>query len=366
MNGKHSTWSTFILGELAEIQSGQDIYKTKRVEGDVPYVTAGSRNNGIGDFVGNDNGSRSHHVISVNRNGAVGESFYHPYYALFGNDCRRVFLDGSPNRFIQLFMTCCISNQKSTFGYARKLGTSRLEEMRILLPADSSGKPDWAYMESSVREREGELLDRYLAFARQRLAECEFFMEGDFTLHVGNREWAAFRIDELFEIRPGKRLETRNKEPGDMPFIGASESNNGVTGFVSNINSSLDSDTLGVNYNGAPCVAFYHPYQCLFSDDVKHLHIIGHEDNQHVMLFLAAVFAKQRVKFSYGYKCNEQRMRKQSVMLPVDPEGQPDWDFMERFGRERERRLLSAYIAYIQGRISTMECQDRIYQTENG
>lgn len=187
------------------------------------------------------------------------------------------------------------------------------------------------------------MLEKYLAYARQRLAECEFFMTGDFTLHVEDREWIAFRIDELFEIRPGKRLETRNKEPGDMPFIGASESNNGVTGFISNINPSLDSNTLGVNYNGAPCVAFYHPYQCLFSDDVKHLHIIGREDNQHVMLFLAAVFAKQRVKFNYGYKCNEQRMRKQSIMLPVNTEGLPDWDFMEHFGREREEAAVRLY-----------------------
>lgn len=96
--------------------------------------------------------------------------------------------------------------------------------------------------------------------------------------------------------------------------------NNGITGFVSNVNQSLDSNTLGVNYNGAPCVAFYHPYQCIFSDDVKHLHIIDHEDNQHIMLFLAAVFAKQRIKFNYGYKFNEQRMRKQSIMLPVNPQ----------------------------------------------
>ncbi len=38
-------------------------------------------------------------------------------------------------------------------------------------------------------------------------------MTGDFKLHVEDRKWAVFRIDELFEIRSGKRLETRNKKP---------------------------------------------------------------------------------------------------------------------------------------------------------
>ena len=81
---------------------------------------------------------------------------------------------------------------------------------------------------------------------------------------------------------------------------------------------------------------------------MKHLHIIGRENNQHIMLFLAAVFTKQRVKFNYGYKCNEQRMRKQSIMLPVDPEGQPDWDFMEQYARQTMASKYRQYLDYIE------------------
>lgn len=52
--------------------------------------------------------------------------------------------------------------------------------------------------------------------------------------------------------------------------LGASDSDNGVTAFVSNKNKSLDANVLGVNYNGSVVENFYHPTKP-FSDDVKRL-----------------------------------------------------------------------------------------------
>ena len=44
---------------------------------------------------------------------------------------------------------------------------------------------------------------------------------------------------------------------GQKPFIGASDSNNGVTAFVKNTNTSEDRNVLGVNYNGSVVENFY-------------------------------------------------------------------------------------------------------------
>lgn len=62
-----------------------------------------------------------------------------------------------------------------------------------------------------------------------------------------------------------------------MPFIGAADSNNGITNFASNTNKLLDKNVLGVNYNGSVVENFYHPYECIFSDDVKR---ISFNDNE--------------------------------------------------------------------------------------
>lgn len=157
---------------------------------------------------------------------------------------------------------------------------------------------------------------------------------------LSQKQWGVFFVRDLFTVSSGKRLENRNKHPGSLPFVGATTNNNGVTGFISNKNESLDGNLLGVNYDGTPCTAFYHPYTCVFSDSVKRLHLLHHEDNMFVCLFFAALFQQQQSKFNYGYKFNERRMLRQKLMVPVAEDGEPDYLFMEMY---MKNLLISRY-----------------------
>lgn len=161
-------WKDVELGKIADVHSGRDIYAQERTDGGTPYVTAGTANNGIGYFVGNSNDSLAQNAISVNRNGAVGEAFYHPYKALYGNDCRRVNLRQADDPLTQLFVAQCISTQKRTFSYSRKLGTARLKRLQVMLPIDDKGEPDYAYMEQYAKNMMLRKHERYLAFLDRR------------------------------------------------------------------------------------------------------------------------------------------------------------------------------------------------------
>ena len=173
-------------------------------------------------------------------------------------------------------------------------------------------------------------------------------------MRLNDRKWMVFTIEEIFDISPGKRLEKRNMISGDRPFIGASDNNNGLTAFCGNINESLDKNVLGINYNGSVCEAFYHCYECIFSDDVKRLHLKHHKDNEYVLLFLGVVIKQQKVKYQYAYKFNEQRMRRQVIMLPVKEDKQPDYEFMENYVRELMKAKRKNYHEYEKARIDSM------------
>ena len=166
-------------------------------------------------------------------------------------------------------------------------------------------------------------------------------------MKLDDRDWKSFTIEDVFSISPGKRLEKRNMTAGARPFIGASDSNNGVTAFVSNSNESLDRNVLGINYNGSVCEAFYHPYECVFSDDVKRLHLKHWDDNKLVLLFMGLAIHKQKRKYEYAYKFNEQRMKRQFIMLPVTEDGEPDYQFMEDYVRELMDRKRKQYLDYL-------------------
>ena len=155
--------------------------------------------------------------------------------------------------------------------------------------------------------------------------------------------WRPFFIEEIFEIKPGRRLTKAEMIDGDTPFIGASDSNNGVTAFVGNDNDSADENFLSVSYNGSVCQCFYQPYRCLCSDDVKRFHLKNRAGNKYIYLFLATSIKQQKDKYNYGYKFNEARMRRQKILLPVKDDGSPDYEFMENYMRRVEAEQLKQY-----------------------
>lgn len=146
-------WKPYRIDKLAQVDSGRDIYDAERVVGDLPYITAGVQQNGIGYFVGNMNKTIAKNAISVSRNGAgVGSSFYHEYLALYSNDCRKVILNNyNENKYISLFITNQIMIQRKNYNYSRKMGTERLKKQMIMLPSLNDDTPDYKYMEQYIK-----------------------------------------------------------------------------------------------------------------------------------------------------------------------------------------------------------------------
>lgn len=160
--------------------------------------------------------------------------------------------------------------------------------------------------------------------------------------------WKDFWIEDVCEVKSGVRLTKANQEAGERPFIGASDSDNGVTAFVSNRNKSLDKNVLGVNYNGSVVENFYHPYEAIFSDDVKRLKWKDRDQgNKYTYLFLKQMILSQKIKYAYGYKFNGERMKRQKIMLPVNEIGRPDYDYMKSYMQKRELEQIYAVLKYL-------------------
>lgn len=172
---------------------------------------------------------------------------------------------------------------------------------------------------------------------------------------LDEKKWKSSEIKDVFTIKSGVRLESRNRNSGHRPFIGALDNSNGVVQFVDDINASLDSNVLGVNYNGNGMgIGFYHPYECIFSDDVKRFHLKDADDTAEVLLFLKALIEKQRDKFGYLYKFNAKRMAATSIMLPVTDSDEPDYEYMSEYVQECRKAMLAKYRAYVEARIAEL------------
>lgn len=165
------------------------------------------------------------------------------------------------------------------------------------------------------------------------------------NLKLNYRKWKEFFFEDVLTVTSGKRLTKADMEEGTRPFVGASDSNNGITYFTSSTNESIDKNVLGVNYNGSVGYSFYHPYEALFSDDVKRVRWRENaHNNRYTLLFLSTVILQQKNKYAYGYKFNGQRMKRQKILLPVTSSGVLDWQFMEEYMKQKEQQILKPTI----------------------
>ena len=345
-------WKYFAVPDIFQnIQRGKRLKNADHIPGIVPYVSSTANNNGVDDYIEASEGTRVFkNCISLANSGSVGTAFYEPF-AFVASDHVTSLECKEANGYIYLFLTAVLEQQGSNFNFNREINDLRIKKMRVMLPVTYEGKPDFKFMEDYIRELMTEKKKQYLGYVKKRIMElyaAHDDQQVDWKSMIDSHEWEPFKIDTIFNILPGKRLVAADSTPGDRPFIGALDNSNGVARFVSNKNESLDKNVLGVNYNGnGMVIGFYHPYECIFSDDVKRFHLKDREDNPFVLLFMKTAILMQKQKFGYLYKFNADRMAHTSIMLPVTDSGQPDYDFMESFGRKMMLSKYNQYLAYI-------------------
>jgi type I restriction enzyme M protein len=115
---------------------------------------------------------------------------------------------------------------------------------------------------------------------------------------------------------------------GEYPYIVTSSENNGVNGLYDDYAAlgnclTIDSATVGS--------CFYQARNFLYSDHVEKLYPKFKEFNKYIALYLTTVINLEQFRYSYGRKFNQARIKKTKIKLPIDKNGNPDWNFMQNY-----------------------------------
>ncbi|ADC52262.1 restriction enzyme (plasmid) [Alkalihalophilus pseudofirmus OF4] len=309
------------ITRIFNINRGDRLKKHDHVPGHTPYISSTKLNNGIDAYVTPPaDWPEYSNVISLSNSGSVGYAFYHPYTIIASDHVTILELkDKMLNRNIFLYLKPILEAMKSKYNFGREISNRRIVKEKILLPLTDTGEVDWLYMENKIRH-----IASNVSFKKIKKQKCSSKISID--------NWKEFELGKVVDILPGRRLTKAHMLPGDIPFIGASSKNHGITSWVSNMNDSYDSEVLGVNYNGSIAESFYHEGGALFSDDVKRIKI-REEDKPSKLkyLFLKTLIYENKLKYPYGYKLSETRMRNMIIKMP-EKDNKPDWDYMSGIG----------------------------------
>jgi type I restriction-modification system DNA methylase subunit len=162
-------------------------------------------------------------------------------------------------------------------------------------------------------------------------------------------EWKWFRYDAIFDIKKGFYNKKPDEEKGgNIPFIGASDSNNGITSwhtiegieFASKTGEGknaplkeklFEPNCITVSNNGSVGFAFYQSQKFTCTHDVNPLYLKNKELNIYIAMFLCSLIEMEKYRWAYGRKWRPVRMPNSMIKLPVTTDGTPDWQFMEDY-----------------------------------
>lgn len=300
---------------------------------DIPFVSRTSKNNGIAGFVEkfDDIEPLEKGQITVSLGGTyVLSAFLQEVDFYTGQNV--AVLKPTINLTKEEKLYYCIAITKNRFRYGA-FGREANRTIKELKVPDPSEIPSYIYDTT---------------FKSYKSIERKI---NDVEINLNPKGWKEFRYDEIFDIKKG----FYNKKPpitesGDgIPFIGATESNNGITGMIDyedivnyskigKLDSSepiekklFDGNCITVTNNGSVGFAFYQPVQFTCSHDVNPLYLKNYTMNRYIAMFLITLIQLEKYRWGYGRKWRPIRMPNSIIRLPIKKDNEPDWQYMENY-----------------------------------
>lgn len=158
---------------------------------------------------------------------------------------------------------------------------------------------------------------------------------------INTSNWGVVEISSLFNVvQETADNQAQRLMDGNIPLISAGKTNNGI---VKRIEKPIEGSRLFPEYTITVDMfgkAFLQT-ECFYAVSHARVNMLipKHEGMRckQVGLFLTAVLSKKFEEISsYNSMCGKSRIQKETLLLPIDNYGQPDWEFMENYMREVE------------------------------
>ena len=337
-------WGEFKVKDIFEVTNSKPYHKNnlKITKKGIPYITRTSFNNGLEEIVENINVHKNpKNTISLGAENA--DFFYQSVEYITGNKMYIIQNDNiSKNVGIFLVQSFRNSIKDCGFGYGKGLTGTRFKERIVILPMDSQGQPNWQFMEDYIKQEQKQQVQKIIDYYERKLVE----LAGD-VAGLDKVEWKTFRFTEVFqEIQRGKRLTKANQTDGPKPYISSTSENNGVDAFIGNETGVRKfEDVLTLANSGSVGSTFYQQFEFVASDHITALK--SENADKYAYLFLSTVVKRLEEKYSFNREINDTRIKREKLILPVDKEGNPNFQYMSDFVKKLELDKAQEVLEYI-------------------
>lgn len=345
-------WGVFNLEELfGKSTRGKRLKSEDRISGTLPFVTAGEKDEGISAFIGNDVTVFSENTITIDM---FGSAKYRNYKYGCDDHIAVVHTQKLPKP-VAIFITSAIHKKSYTgeFHYGRNFYAKDADTLNISLPTNN-GKIDFKFMESFIAELEAE-----------RIAELEAYLLAtglkDYTLtdeekqvleDFENIKWGTFNLEKLFgKSTRGKRLKSADRISGNLPFVTAGETDEGISAFIGNDVNIFSKNTTTIDMFGS---AKYRNYRYGGDDHIAVVHTEKLPKLASIFVTTAIHKSSYNGQFNYGRNFYAKDADELNISLPVK-NNQPNYAIMETFISAIQKLVIKEVVLYADRKIAAIK-----------
>lgn len=300
------------VSDLFEVKYGVNLElinlneSPQKSEGVVCFVSRTENNNGVSAFVKKveDVKPISAGTLTVAGGGSVLATFLQPYEYYSGRDLFYLIPKRKMSERKMIYYSICIKRNKYRYSYNRQANKTLRD---LLIPEKV---PD--------------------EFLKLRINELDTRPVSNKKISFDVRNWKRFLINDLFEVSGTKTTSKRKLEEtgkGEYPYVTTQSTNNGVEGFY---NFFTENGNVLVIDSAVAGFCSYQEKDFSASDHVEKLSS-KFKLNKYIGLFLQTIINLEQFRYSYGKKFNQEKIRNTKIKLPIDKNGNPDWQFMEDY-----------------------------------
>ena len=289
----------------------------------------------------------------------------HPIFVTFGDHTRtfnivcnsfsvldnvKVLLPCTNSYRVLLWIITAWKKQIPNMGYARHW---KIAKQSIISLPIKNNKIDFDFMESFIAELEAE---RIAELEAERIAELSAYLKvsGLDNYELSDEEqqaidnysslmWEKFNVKELFgKSTRGKRLKSSDRITGNIPFVTAGETDEGISAFIGNDVEVFPKNTITIDMFGS---AKYRNYDYGADDHIAVVHTENLSKYASIFVTTACHKAAHTGEFNYGHNFYAKDADKLMIFLPIK-EDKPDFEFMETLISAIQKFVIKDVVIY--------------------
>lgn len=315
-------YKNFKFTDVFEYERGSRYKREDHILGEVPYISSSAKNNGIDAYVTPPLSMKIYkEKLTLANSGSVGYCFYHPYEFVASDHVMVIWLKNYElTNSVALYLKPIFEKIKYKYSFGREINKNRLLNEVIRLPIDDNEKPNWTYMSNYINNLYDEIKFKKIYKLKNN------------QLKLDIKKWKEFQVGQVFKLEKGKCSNRSSLSEGELPYIGATNRNNGYLGFVdAPVSLITQGNCITFVCDGEGSIGYSNYQEENFVATINVISGRNENLNKYSGLFISAISNKVRYRYSFGFKRRIERLKKETLLLPVTDKGELDWEFMEQY-----------------------------------